>query len=561
MAIQTGSPPVGQIATISLWSRLYGFGSVYAKTLRDSRRAFIFATILLAGLMLLVAAAIPSVYPNQAARDDMAKLAAELGSAAQGTSGKPVNVGTAGGYVQWKYGPIFFIIASLWSILALSGTLAGEARKGSLEFIVASGVGKRRIALEKVAAHVTVVAVVMAMMAFASWLAGAAFGKLPGDAVPAPAAVAYVVGLGLTALTFGGLALVLTQFVGRSAGAGIAGFVLFAGWIFNGYGPLVPGFAVLGDLTPWAWTADYLPLAGRYDLVVLVPLAVIALALLAIGIETFTRRDLGATSAIPTPELPTLALGVRGPISRAFGERLPFAVAWGFGIGVFGLAMAAISRSLADSFAKSPDLETTFRNIFPNTDIGTAGGFLQLLIQLVFIVAGFAAATFVAGWASDETSGRTEMLLATPLSRGRWAFFGGLGVYLVTAVMTVMIAAGIGIGALAGGSDALTPMAGSVTLGLFAAAAAGVGFAVGGVFRASIAAEVVAILVTATYLTDFIAPVLKLPDWFHQLALTAHFGQPMIGRWDAVGIVACLAIAAGGLLIGAWGMRRRDIAR
>ena len=56
-----------------------------------------------------------------------------LGSAAQGTSGKPVNVGTAGGYVQWKYGPIFFIIASLWSILALSGTLAGEARRGSLE--------------------------------------------------------------------------------------------------------------------------------------------------------------------------------------------------------------------------------------------------------------------------------------------------------------------------------------------------------------------------------------------------------------------------------------------
>jgi ABC-2 type transport system permease protein len=561
MVIQAGSPPVGQIATISLWSRLYGLGSVYAKTLRDSRRAFIFATILLAGLMLLVASAIPSVYPNQAARDEMAKLAADLGSAAQGTSGKPVNVGTAGGYVQWKYGPIFFIVASLWSILALSGTLAGEARKGSLEFVVASQVGKRRIALEKVAAHVTVVAVVMAIMAFAAWLAGAAFGKLPGDAVPAQAAVAYVVGLGLTALAFGGLAFVLTQFVGRSAGAGIAAFVLFAGWILNGYGPLVPGFAVLGDLTPWAWTADYLPLAGQYDLVVLVPLAVVAVALLAIGIETFARRDLGVTSAIRTPGLPSLALGVRGPISRALGERLPFALAWGFGIGVFGLAMAAISRSLADSFAKSPDLETTFRNIFPNTDIATAGGFLQLLIQLVFIVAGFAAATFVAGWASDETSGRTEMLLATPLSRGRWAFFSGLGVYLVTAVMTVMIAAGIGIGALAGGSDALTPMAGSVTLGLFAAAAAGVGFAVGGAFRASIAAEIVALLVTATYLTDFIAPALKLPDWFHQLALTAHFGQPMIGRWDAVGIVACLAIAAGGLLIGAWGMRRRDIAR
>jgi hypothetical protein len=38
-------------------------------------------------------------------------------------------------------------------------------------------------------------------------------------------------------------------------------------------------------------------------------------------------------------------------------------------------------------------------------------------------------------------------------------------------------------------------------------------------------------------------------------------GKPMIGDWDPVGIVACLVIAAGGILLGAWGMRRRDVAR
>lgn len=35
----------------------------------------------------------------------------------------------------------------------------------------------------------------------------------------------------------------------------------------------------------------------------------------------------------------------------------------------------------------------------------------------------------------------------------------------------------------------------------------------------------------------------------------------MVGDWNAVGVVACLAIAIGGLLLGAWGIRRRDIAR
>jgi ABC-2 type transport system permease protein len=559
MAVTAGRPAPAGTAHVSPWSRLYGLGSVYAKTLRDSRRAFVFATLLLAGLMLLVGGAIPTAYPNQAARDEMARLARDLAATAQGTSGKPVNVGTVGGYVAWKYGPVFFIIASLWSILALSGTLAGEARDGSLDFVAASPMGKRRIAIEKVAAHVTVMTVVLALMAAAAWLAGAAFGELPGDAIPIQAALAYVLGLGLCALLFGGLALALAQFLGRSTGAGIAGFALFAGWILNGYGSLWLPFAALGDLTPWAWTANHIPLAGQYDWAPLLPTAIVAILLLAIGIEAFSRRDVGAGASIRTPGLPAVTLGRRGPISRAFGERLPFALAWGFGIGVFGLSLAAISRFLADQFGKSPDVQTAFRNLFPSTDITSATSFLQLLIQLVFIAAGFAAATFVAGWASDERSGRLEMLLTTPLSRGRWAFLSGLGAYLATAVMTAMIAAGIGIGTLAGGMEPLTPTAGSLSLGLYAAAVAGVGFAVGGISRASIAAEVAVLVVVVTYLLDFIAPALKLPDWVHHLALTADLGQPMVGDWNLVGVAACLAIAVGGLALGAWGMRRRDV--
>jgi putative exporter of polyketide antibiotics len=68
-------------------------------------------------------------------------------------------------------------------------------------------------------------------------------------------------------------------------------------------------------------------------------------------------------------------------------------------------------------------------------------------------------------------------------------------------------------------------------------------------------------VVVLTYLVDLLAPPFKLPDWVHQLALTAHMGQPMVGEWDAVGIVLCVALAVGGTLVGAWGMARRDVAR
>jgi len=559
MAAELGRAPLATPYHISLRSRFYGLGSVYAKTMRDSRLAFIVAAGLMSGLMLAVSAAITKAYPTADSRVQLASLATSVSGVASGIAGKAVNVGTMGGYVQWKYGPLFLWIVAIWSMMALSGTLASEAHGGSLDFVAASPFGKRRIALEKVAAHLTAVTLAVAILGLATWVAGAAFATLPGDAIPVQAAVGFALWVGLAGLFFGGLAFALAQFFGRAVGAGVAGFALIAGWLLQNYAATVPAFTPFALLTPVAWTADHLPLAGQYNWPSLVPTAIAAAAMLVIGVEAFARRDVGAQQAVRTPRLPRPLRGLRGPIGRSIGERLPLTLAWSLGLGIFTLAMAAISKALADDVAKSPDLLKTFSQVFPGFGITTAGGFLQLMIQLEYIVVGFAAATLVSGWASDETSGRLEMLLSTPLARPRWAISSGLGVYAAIVVMTAIMAVCVGLGAAAAGSDALTPMAGTIALGLYAAALAGVGFAVGG-WRTSIAGEIVALVVVATYLIDLIAPALQLPDWVHQLALTAHLGQPMVGHWDAVGVVACLVIAAAGLSLGGWGMRRRDVA-
>ena len=567
MAAEIGRPPLAaRHQRVSLWRRVYGFGSVYAKTLRDSRLAFMIVAGILGGLMLVAGAGVGSVYGTPGSRTDLARLATDLAGQSpvlRGLVGNPVNVGTVGGYVMWKYGPVFIYVACLWSILALSGTLAAEARRGSLEFVAAAPFGRRRLALEKLAAHVTVMAGAMAILALASGLAGAVFGTLPGDAIPPQAAIGFALWLGLVALASGSVAFALSPFLGRAGAAGIAGFVLFAGYLLNGYQAVAPALAGIADLTWFSWTAKHLPLAGQYDWGSLVPVALVSVVLLAVGVEAFARRDLGASSSIRAPGLPGALLGLRGPIGRAFADRLPSGLAWSLGLGVFGLVIAAASGSLTGELAKmSPATIRIFRTVLPNFDLTSAGGFLQLVfVQLGFIVIGFASASLVGGWASDETSGRLEMLLATPLARRSWAVSGAIAVYLTIAVMTVVLAVAVGVGALMAGSDALTPMAGSVTLGLYAAAVAGVGFAVGGLVRTSIAAEAVALVVTVTFLVDLVAPPLRLPDWVHQLALTAHMGQPMVGAWDVAGIVACLVLAAGGPALGGWGMRRRDVAR
>ena len=151
------------------------------------------------------------------------------------------------------------------------------------------------------------------------------------------------------------------------------------------------------------------------------------------------------------------------------------------------------------------------------------------------------------------------MILSAPLSRRGWSISGGLGLFGAIVVFTALLAVGIGLGAIIGGGDVLTPILGTMVLGLYGLALAGIGLAVGGLIRTSIAGEAVAAVVILTFVIDLTAPALHWPDWIHQLALTAHLGQPMVGTWDWAGIVACLVLAVGGLALGSWGMRRRDV--
>jgi ABC-2 type transport system permease protein len=202
----------------------------------------------------------------------------------------------------------------------------------------------------------------------------------------------------------------------------------------------------------------------------------------------------------------------------------------------------------------------TIQQVFPGITLGSAGGWLQLFVELFFIAAGMAAATFVSRWASDENDGRLEEVLAAPLPRWRWVVSGASAGFVSVVIMAGLFVLGVGLGA---GTvvDSSSAMLGSVSLGLYALALVGVGIAVGGVWRTSLAAEVVALLVVLTYLLDLLVPPLNLPGWLHELALTAHFGEPMVGSWDLVGVVACLVLFVGGTIVGAWGIRRRDVAR
>ena len=296
MAVQAGSAPLSRAPSVPFRSRVWGFGSIYAKTMRDSRLALIVLSGLLGGLLLYAAIALNAAYSTLASRSELTGLVNDIPQALRGITGNPVNVGTIGGYFSWKYGPLYEISVGIWSILALSSTLAAEARRGSLDMVAASPFGKRRIAVEKLAAHVTGMTIVMAVVALTAWASTNAFDHLPGDALPVSACVGFALWVGLLGLVSGSVAWALAPFVGRASSAGVAGAVLMGGYVVSGYAPSVPALAIPADLSWFYWTAGHVPLAGQYDWLSLVPVAIVTVVLFAVGVEAFGRRDLGSSS-------------------------------------------------------------------------------------------------------------------------------------------------------------------------------------------------------------------------------------------------------------------------
>ncbi|HEX3264258.1 MAG TPA: ABC transporter permease subunit [Candidatus Limnocylindrales bacterium] len=547
----------------SLFRRIYGFGSIFAKAIRDSRRATIVAAALLAVTFLGVTGAVVKQFDTVESRAEMVALIRAIPPILAGMAGKVVdNVGTMGGYLQYKYGTFFPLVLTLWSILALSGTLASEAQRGSLDLLASTGLSRRRIAVEKMLGHLVPLGLTL-LVTFASIaIAGAAYPVLPGDEISVTSAFAYTVWLGLIALAGGALAFALGPFVGRGAAAGIAGFVTFAGFILSGYQQAVPALEPFAKLTWWGWTYNHTALSGQYDWPPVIAVGALVIALLVFGVEAFARRDIGITSTIPTPSMPGFLLGLRRPEGRAAAISLGPAIWWGLGLGLFGLVMGGAARSFMEQLGNSPDFMQLLKTIFPNVDYASAGGFLQLLfVEFGILLGGLAAATFVAGWASDETSGRLEMVLATPLSRLRWALSGGIGMLINVAVFVALTMIGISLGVASSDSEIATPATGTLILGVYAVALIGIGMAVGGLFRTGWAAPFVVIFIVATWFLQLLGPLLGLPDLVTSLAMTSHFGQPMVGLWDVPGVLAALAIGVAGILVGSFGFARRDLRR
>ncbi len=542
-------------------ARALGLGSVFGKSFRDSRRTALVLGVVFGLIGTATAAQIVQQFTTPEARLAFARQLSALPAVFQGMLGEPIRIDTLGGFVSWRIFNFLPVMLGIWSLVALSGTLAGELARGSLDFVAATPVARRRLALDKVLAYLAVLALAVLLINGVTFVAINALAALPGDEVSISALAGHAAWIFVTVLAPGALAFLVAPILGRGGALALGGGALFLSFVVAAYADIVPAFDALKPFSYLALTADHRPLAGRWDWPSIGLLAAIVAAMLAAGLAVFERRDLLAPSA-GRFRIPAIWLWVQGVFLRGLGERLPGALIWGFGLGLYGLLIATSADEFVAQIARIPQIVEMIRRLFPDADILSTAGFLQLsFFGQGIVMIGLAAAVFVGGWASDEGDRRLEVILATPIGRAAWALRSGASVLAAVALMTLVMALGVAAGAAIQGDDVVGPTIGVSVLGLYGMALAGIGLAVGGLIRPSLAAPTTGILGIAFFLLDLLGAILDLPDAITDLALNRHLGRPMLGDFDEAGIVACLVLAIGGLAVSALGIRRRDVGR
>ena len=541
-------------------ARLLGLGSVFGKSIRDGRRTAILVAAFAGVLMWIGGAAIASEFATAASRIAIIQQMQALPVVLRGLLGEPLGIDSLGGFLSWRYGNLIPVMVGIWSVLALSSTLAGEARRGTLDLVAAGPISRRRLAAEKALGHVSLVAVSMIIASLLTWLATIVFATLPGDALSLPVALAHFALTGLLILAGGAAAFAVAPLLGRGRALAVGLAVLLGGYLVEAYASGAPILAALRPLSIFSWTVHHRPLAGAYDWAPVGLLALVVVVLLAIGVLAFERRDIGITLGSGPIGLPSLPRGLGGPLTRQLSDRAGAALAWGLGIGFYGFIVAVSADAMASGLGQEPHIRAMVARLYPGLDFSQPSGWVQIaFFAFGTLMSGLAAAVLIAGWASDESERRLDVVLAAPLARIQWAIRSGLGVLIATAGVAVLTGAAIALGIAIEGGSLDGVLGGTAILALYASAFAGIGLLVGGVIGTRYAAAVAGAAVILSFLLELIGNALKLPEWMVELSLNHHVGQPMIGSYDLVGIIACATLALGGLLVGALGWNRRDI--
>ncbi|MFC9943024.1 ABC transporter permease [Streptomyces pratensis] len=441
------------------------------------------------------------------------------------------------------------VLVGLMSVLAVTRHTREEEETGRAELVRATVVGRH--------AHLAA-ALWVAVVANLSLAALLAVGLGAMDLAPGGTTGSLLYGLAHAAvgLVFAGVAAVTTQITAHTRGAsGMALAAVGLAYALRAAGD-AGGDDALSWLSPIGWVQRTYPYVDNRWWPLLLCTALAAL-LAGAGFALSARRDVGAGLRAARPGRPTASGALLRPLG--FALRLHRSVLAGFGAGL--LLMGAMYGSIlgeADDMLKNIDqIQEALRRI---GGASPAESFASMIMVILAVVASVHVVTAALRPRAEENSGRAEPLLATGLSRVRWA-----GSHLVVALAggtTLLLLAGLGIGlagaASAGDSGLVLSLTGAALA--YAPAlwvTAGVAAVLfGWLPRAAQAAWAVPVY---AFVTGYLGQLLRFPDWMNGLSPFGHVPQLPAAPMDWTPMAVLTLVAAALVLLGLEGFRRRDL--
>jgi ABC-2 type transport system permease protein len=328
----------------------------------------------------------------------------------------------AGGYSLY-----LLLLAALMSILLVTRHTRVEEQTGRAELVRASIVGRHTALtatllvalLTNVAASAAIALVLVAVGGFPT-----------GGSLLVAGSVAAV------GLAFAGVGAVTVQLTRYSrAAAGMAGAILGASFVVRAGGDMArEGGTLMSWLSPLGWAQQAAPYVIDRWWPLALPLLLALLATSA-GYVLAGRRDHGASLVGDRPGPPR----ARPRLGTTWGLALRLQRAsiawWAASLAASGLVFGAYADAMRGALDDMPDV---FVELFGVEDL--LAGYLGYMAAFMAYLVAVYAVLAVQGLRNEETSGRGEAVLATPVGRLAW-----LGTHLgVTAAGVVAITAATG---------------------------------------------------------------------------------------------------------------------
>ncbi|MFJ8182815.1 ABC transporter permease [Streptomyces sp. NPDC096105] len=441
------------------------------------------------------------------------------------------------------------VLVGLMSVLIVTRHTRAEEETGRAELVRSAVVGRH--------AHLAAAlsAAVLANLALALLLALGLAG-LGLEGVDPAGSLLYGLAHAAVGLVFAAVAAVTAQITAHARGAsGTALAVVGVAYVLRAAGDSGENDA-LSWLSPIGWVQRSYPYVDDRWWPLLLCL-VLAAALAATGFVLSTRRDVGAGLRPERLGPPTASAALTTP--SGFALRLHRGMLAGFGAGLF-LMGAMYGSILGDAEDMLKDIDQVQEALERIGGAGVAESFASMVMVVLAVVAAVYVVMAALRPRSEETAGRAEPLLATGLSRTRWA--GGHLAVAMGGGTFVLLLAGLGFGvagAASTGDGGLLPELVGAALAYAPALWVTIGVAVvlfGWFPRASAAAWAVPVY---AFVVGYLGEILRFPDWMKNLSPFGHVPRLPAADLDLTPLLLLTLVAAGLVWLGLAGFRRRDL--